>query len=138
MLRVKIALWAIWTLLGPFLRLTVTWLKIYLDEIVDETFIVRLSVISWSKARFDPCKITKTSSRSSEAVSHKTSLRRPKGLIYCQKAIKKVLFCQKIVRFNTYFLTEKIPSKKGVQTCANLTFADCTFADGHLLPRHSD
>ena len=74
MLREKIALWAIWTLLGPFLRLTVTWLKIYLDEIVDETFIVRLSVISWSKARFDPCKITKTSSRSSEAVSHKTSL----------------------------------------------------------------
>ena len=59
MLREKIALWAIWTLLGPFLRLTVTWLKIFLDEIVDETFIVRLSVISWSKARFDQCKITK-------------------------------------------------------------------------------
>ena len=59
-------------------------------------------------------------------------------LFYCQKAIKKVLFCQKIVRFDAYFLTEKIPSKKGVQTCANLTFADCTFADGHLLPRHSD
>ena len=74
MLREKIALWAIWTFLCPFLRLTVTWLKIFLDEIVDETFIVRLSVISWSKARFDPCKITKTSSRSSEAVSHKTSL----------------------------------------------------------------
>ena len=59
-------------------------------------------------------------------------------LFYCQKAIKKVLFCQKIVRFDAYFLTEKIPSKKGVQTCTNLTFADCTFADGHLLPRHSD
>ena len=74
MLREKNALWAISTLLCPFLRLTVTWLKIFLDEIVDETFIVRLSVISWSKARFDPCKITKTSSRSSEAVSHKTPL----------------------------------------------------------------
>ena len=74
MLREKNALWAIWTFLCPFLRLTVTWLKIFLDEIVDETFIVRLSVISWSKARFDPCKITKTSSRSSEAVIHKTSL----------------------------------------------------------------
>ena len=67
------------------------------------------------------------------------SINRFKGkLFYCQKAIKKVLFCQKIVRFDAYFLTEKIPSKKGVQTCANLTFADCTFADGHLLPRHSD
>ena len=73
MLREKNALWAIWTFLCPFLRLTVTWLNIFLDEIVDKTFIVRLSVISRSKARFDPCKITKTSSRSSEAVSHKTS-----------------------------------------------------------------
>ena len=74
MLREIIALWAIWTLLCPFLRLTVTWLKIFLDEMIDETFFVRLSVISRSKARFDQCKITKTSSRSSEAVSHKTSL----------------------------------------------------------------
>ena len=73
MLREIIALWAIWTLLCPFLRLTVTWLKIFLDEMIDETFIVRLSVISQSKARFDQCKITKTSSRSSEAVSRKTS-----------------------------------------------------------------
>ena len=73
MLREIIALWAIWTLLCPFLRLTVTWLKIFLDEMIDETFFVRLSVISRSKARFDQCKITKTSSRSSEAVSHKTS-----------------------------------------------------------------
>ena len=73
MLKEKIALWAIWTLLCPFLRLTVTWLKIFLDEMIDETFFVRLSVISRSKARFDQCKITKTSSRSSEAVSHKTS-----------------------------------------------------------------
>ena len=76
MLREKNALWAIWTLLCPFLGLTVTWLKIFLDEMIDETFIVRLSVISQSKARFDQCKITKTSSRSSEAVSHKTSLSR--------------------------------------------------------------
>ena len=74
MLREIIALWAIWTLLCPFLRLTVTWLKIFLDEMIDETFFVRLSVISRSKARFDQCKITKTSSRSSEAVSRKTSL----------------------------------------------------------------
>ena len=74
MLREIIALWAIWTLLCPFLTLTVTWLKIFLDEMIDETFIVRLSVISQSKARFDQCKITKTSSRSSEAVSRKTSL----------------------------------------------------------------
>ena len=73
MLREIIALWAIWTLLCPFLRLTVTWLKIFLDEMIDETFIVRLSVISQSKARFDQCKITKTSSHSSEAGSHKTS-----------------------------------------------------------------
>ena len=73
MLREIIALWAIWTLLCPFLRLTVTWLKIFLDEMIDETFFVRLSVISRSKARFDQCKITKTSSRSSEAVSRKTS-----------------------------------------------------------------
>ena len=74
MLREIIALWAIWTLLCPFLRLTVTWLKIFLDVMIDETFSVRLIVISQSKARFDQCKITKTSSRSSEAVSHKTSL----------------------------------------------------------------
>ena len=74
MLKEIIALWAIWTLLCPFLRLTVTWLKIFLDEMIDETFFVRLSVISRSKARFDQCKITKTSSRSSEAVSRKTSL----------------------------------------------------------------
>ena len=73
MLKEIIALWAIWTLLCPFLRLTVTWLKIFLDEMIDETFFVRLSVISRSKARFDQCKITKTSSRSSEAVSRKTS-----------------------------------------------------------------
>ena len=74
MLKEKITLWAILTLLRPFLRLTVTWLKIFLDEMIDETFFVRLSVISRSKARFDQCKITKTSSRSSEAVSRKTSL----------------------------------------------------------------
>ena len=42
-------------------------------DLIDETFIVRLSVIPQSKARFDQCKITKTSSHSSEAGSHKTS-----------------------------------------------------------------
>ena len=42
-------------------------------DLIDETFIVRLSVIPQSKAKFDQCKITKTSSHSSEAGSHKTS-----------------------------------------------------------------
>ena len=91
MLREIIALWAIWTLLCPFLRLTVTWLKIFLDEMIDETFSVRLSVISRSKARFDQCKITKTSSRSSEAVSHKTSLCIRSGFVLFFCFIKKTL-----------------------------------------------
>ena len=99
MLREIIALWAIWTLLCPFLRLTVTWLKIFLDEIVDETFIVRLSVISRSKARFDPCKITKTSSRSSEAVSHKTSLCLSDEPFSSRTLIECSKFCSNILCF---------------------------------------
>ena len=81
MLREIIALWAIWTLLCPFLTLTVTWLKIFLDEMIDENFLFRLDVILRSKARFDRYKITITCSRSSEAVSHKTSLSRQLSLL---------------------------------------------------------
>ena len=58
--------------------------------------------------------------------------------LHRKKTYQNGAFLSKIVCFFGSFLTEKIPSKKGVQTCANLTFADCTFADGHLLPRHSD